>query len=48
MGAINISFFMFGYYIRGKRKTEEGVTVTKDNQQFIEEMMRCRNYNGGE
>ena len=27
---------------------EDGVTVTKENQEFIEEMMRWRNYGGGQ
>ena len=46
MGAFNFGFFMLGYYIRGKQP-EEGVTVTKDNKEFITEMMKWRNYNGG-
>ncbi len=47
MGAINLGFFMLGYYVRGRRPSEEGLTVTKENQSFIEEMMKWRNYNGG-
>lgn len=47
MGAFNFGFFMLGYYIRGTKPTDDGVTVTKENQQFIEEMMKWRNYNGG-
>lgn len=47
MGAFNFGFFMLGYYIRGKKTTEDGLVATKDNQDFIEEMMRWRNYNGG-
>ena len=47
MGAFNLGFFMLGYYVRGKQTTEDGVTVTKENKEFIEEMMRWRNYNGG-
>ena len=47
MGAFNLGFFMLGYYIASKKPNEEGVTVTKENQNFIEEMMRWKNYNGG-
>lgn len=47
MGAFNLGFFMFGYYIRGKKPTDEGVTVTDSNKEFITEMMKWRNYNGG-
>jgi len=47
MGAFNFGFFMLGYYIRGTKPNDDGVTVTKENQQFIEEMMKWRNYNGG-
>lgn len=47
MGAFNLGFFMLGYYVRGKKPADEGVTVTKENQEFISEMMRWRNYNGG-
>ena len=47
MGAFNLGFFMLGYYIRGKKTTEDGLVATKDNQEFIEEMMKWRNYNGG-
>ena len=47
MGAFNLGFFMLGYYIRSKKPSDEGVTVTKENKEFIEEMMRWRNYNGG-
>lgn len=38
---------MLGYYIRSQKPSEEGVTVTKENKEFIEEMMKWRNYNGG-
>ena len=47
MGAFNFGFFILGYYIRGKRPSEEGVTVTDENKEFITEMMKWRNYNGG-
>ena len=47
MGAFNFGFFMLGYYVRGKMPSEDGLVATKENQQFIEEMMKWRNYNGG-
>lgn len=47
MGAFNLGFFILGYYVRGKKTNEEGVTVTNENREFIEEMMKWRNYNGG-
>jgi len=47
MGAINLGFLVLGYYLGTKKANQEGVTVTKDNQDFIEEMMKWRNYNGG-
>ena len=48
MGAFNFAFFLLGYYLRSKKPVEDGVTVTKDNAEFIEEMMRWRNYGGGQ
>ena len=47
MGAFNFGFFLLGYYLRGTKTSEDGVTVTKENQEFIEEMMRWKNFNGG-
>ena len=47
MGAFNFGFFCLGYYVRSLKKVDEGVTVTKENKEFIEEMMRWRNYMGG-
>ena len=47
MGAFNLGFFFLGYHIASNKPSEEGVTVTKENQDFIEEMMRWKNYNGG-
>lgn len=48
MGAFNFGFFCLGYYIRSLRKDEDGVTVTKENRDFIEEIMRWRNYGGSQ
>ena len=47
MGAFNFGFFLLGYYIRGKKEPADGLVATKENKEFIEEMMRWRNYNGG-
>lgn len=43
MGAFFVGFFALGYYF-GSKKKDDGVVVTKENQEFIEEMMRWRNY----
>ena len=48
MGAFNVGFFMLGYYVRGKKQTEDGIVATEKNREFIEEMMRWRNYGGRE
>ena len=46
MGAFNFGFFLLGYYVHSKKPSDEGITVTKDNKEFIEEMMKWRNYGG--
>ena len=46
MGAFNFGFFCLGYWYRGTLKTEDGITVTKENAEFIDEMMKWRNYGG--
>ena len=48
MGAFNFASFCLGYYVRGKKSNEEAVKVTKENAEFIAEMMNWRSYNGGE
>ena len=45
MGALNFGFFCLGYYIRGNRQ-DEGVKLTKDNADFVKEMMEWRMYGG--
>lgn len=47
MGAFNFAFFCLGYYAKGKQQSSEGVKVTKDNAEFIAEMMNWRSYDGG-
>ena len=46
MGAFNFGFFMLGYYVRSLKKEEDGMVATKQDREFIEEMMRWRNFNG--
>lgn len=47
MGAFNFASFCLGYYVRDKKKIEDGMTVTKENAEFVEEMMKWRSYGGG-
>lgn len=46
MGAFNFGFFILGYYARSKKQPDNGVVATNENKDFIEEMMKWRNYNG--
>lgn len=46
MGAVNFGFFCLGYYIRSKKPDNDAVQLTKDNAEFIEEMMKWRQYGG--
>ena len=46
MGALFMGFFMLGYYVRGKKTSEDGLTLTENNKEYVEEMMRWRNYGG--
>lgn len=46
MGAFNFGFFILGYYVRSLKKNEDGLVATKENKEFIEEMMKWRNFNG--
>lgn len=49
MGAFNFGFFLLGYFVRSKKPVEEeGLKVTKENAEFIDEMMRWRMYGGRE
>lgn len=48
MGAFNFAFFCFGYYVRSRKPDEDGLKMTKENAEFIDEMMRWRNYGGGQ
>lgn len=48
MGAFNVAFFFLGYFVRSKKQVEDGVTLTKENADFIDEMMRWRNYGGSQ
>ncbi len=46
MGAFNFGFFCLGYLYRDRKPVEDGVTVTKDNAELINEMMKWRQYGG--
>ena len=48
MGAFNLGFFLLGVYYKTKHPDEDAVTVTKENAELIEEMMKWRNYGGGQ
>lgn len=46
MGAFNFAFYLYGVHVGSKRTKEDGVTVTKENEDFIREMMEWRSYGG--
>ena len=46
MGAFNFGFFLLGYYVHSKVETKEGIELTKDNAEFVNEMMKWRQYGG--
>ena len=46
MGAFNFAFFCLGYYMRSRKPDENAVELTKNNADFIEEMMKWRQYGG--
>ena len=46
MGAFNFAFFCLGYYVKSKQPSEDGMKLTKDNAEFVDEMMRWRAYGG--
>ncbi len=46
MGGLNFAFFLLGYYVRGKKQTDEGVTLTDTNSEFIKEMAKWRAFGG--
>jgi len=48
MGAFNFGFFLLGYYVCSKKPVEDGMKVTKENAEFVEEMMKWRMYGGGQ
>ena len=48
MGAFDFAFFCLGYYVRSRKPmAEDGLKVTKENAEFIDEMMKWRQYGGG-
>ncbi|MBR3062349.1 MAG: hypothetical protein IKG65_08080 [Exiguobacterium sp.] len=46
MGAFNFGFFLLGYYVCTKREPKDGIELNKANAEFIDEMMKWRNYGG--
>ena len=46
MGAFNFLCFCLGYYYHSKTEHEEGMALTKDNADFVKEMMEWKNYGG--
>ena len=47
MGAFNFAFFLLGYHVRTKVEPKDGIELSKDNAEFVDEMMKWRNYGGG-
>ena len=49
MGAFNFGFFCLGYFVSSRKPVEEdGIKMTKENAEFIDEMMKWRMYGGGQ
>lgn len=46
MGAFNFGFFILGYYVKSRKQESDGLVVTNENKDFVEEMQKWRNYNG--
>jgi hypothetical protein len=46
MGAFNFGFFLLGYYVHSKVEPKEGIELTKENADFVNEMMKWRAYGG--
>lgn len=46
MGAFNFAFYLYGVHVGSAKQKEDGVTVTKENENFIKEMMEWRSYGG--
>lgn len=47
MGAFNFASFCLGYYIHSKKPVEDAMKITKENADFVNEMMKWRTYGGG-
>lgn len=46
MGAFFMGFFLAGYYFGTKKSNDEGVTVTRNNMDFVESMAKWRQFDG--
>ena len=45
MGALNLGFFILGYYFRGRR--EDGITINDRNKDYLKDLMEWQQYGGG-
>ena len=46
MGCFSFGFFCLGYYVRDKKPSNEGFTVTENNRDFVESMAKWRQFDG--
>ena len=46
MGAINIAFFFFGYYVRDKKKDDNALELDEHNVEAVKSLMDWIGYNG--
>lgn len=44
MGAFNLAFYLYGVHVGKRNSPEDAVTVTKENKEFIKQLMEWRNY----
>ena len=44
MGAFNLAFYLYGVHIGERKSPDDAVTVTKQNKEFIKQLMEWRNY----
>lgn len=44
MGAFNLAFYLYGVHVGERKSPDDAITVTKQNQEFIKQLMEWRNY----
>ncbi len=44
MGAFNLTFYLYGVHVGERKSPDDAITVTKQNQEFIKQLMEWRNY----